>query len=89
MSKRTMAENRRSGGGELAEAHPPEGAVHGRYGDEAEVIKDSRILDFISGTAELKGSGSLARSSTSTASQWRTRRPTSRSTWEGADVAST
>jgi type I restriction enzyme M protein len=47
-----MAEN--GGGAGLTEVHPLEGAAQGRHGDKAEVIKDGRILDFISGTAELK-----------------------------------
>jgi len=54
MSKRTMVEDRPGAGAELAEVHPPEGAAQSHHGDEAEVIKDGRSLDFISGTAELK-----------------------------------
>jgi hypothetical protein len=39
---------------ELAEGARHGGAAQDRAGDEAEAVQDGRVLDFISGTAELK-----------------------------------
>ena len=57
MSRRTATKDLRKGDDDaavLAETANPEAAAQERTVDDAEVVQDGRVLDFISGTAELK-----------------------------------